>query len=158
MTWSLRLQNGDLVKGKGNSLSVIRGPEKVAQDIFAWLLEPYGTDPLNPTLGSFIEAPEGSVVFVNNQEIILPSNYRDLVISEVKRILSVYRNRQNTRLEVESSLYGGKYTLDDNELINSFSVDWEQVTDTLYIDITLEMYSGDLIDLEVPVDNRSEAF
>lgn len=158
MTWSLRLDNGDLVKGKGNSLSVIRGPEKVAQDLFAWFLEPFGTDPLNPTLGSFIDAPEGSVVFVNNQELILPTNYRDLVISEVKRIIEAYRNRQYARIEVESGLYNGKFTLDENELINSFTVDWEQVTDTLYIDITLEMYSGDLIDLEIPVDNRSEAF
>lgn len=157
MTWSLRLSNGDLVKGKGNSLAVVTGPEKVAQDLFAWFLEPYGTDPLNPTLGSFIDYPEGMVVSLNGEEYVLPRNYRDLVVGEINRLISNYTRRQRIRIRLEAGLYDGKHTLQEDEVISDYEVIAEQVEDTLFISITLTFSDGDSVDLEIPVENRSEA-
>lgn len=157
MTWSLRLSNGDLVKGKGNSLSTVTGPDKVAQDLFAWFLEPYGSDPLNPNLGSFIDYPEGMVVNLNGEEYVLPKNYRDLVVSEINRLLTDYVRRQRVRIRLEAGLYDGKHTLQEDEIIGDYEVIAEQVEDTLFVNITLTFSDGDSVDLEIPVENRSEA-
>lgn len=157
MTWSLRLLNGDLVKGNGNSLSTVTGPEKVAQDLFAWFLEPHGTDPLNPDLGSFIDHPEGVVVYLKGQEYVLPNNYADLVISEINRLLNEYVKRQGIRIRLEAGLYEGKTTFTENEIIDNYQVEYDQVEDTLFVNIYLSFSDGENVQLEIPLDNRSEA-
>lgn len=157
MTWSLRLHNGDLVKGKGNSLAVIDGPHKVVQDLNAWFLEPYGTDPLNPEFGSFIDSEEGIVVSIDGRDRKLPDIYMELVIGEISRIIAAYMNRQYSRLRFESSVYQGSHTFKPNELIEDFGLDWQQVGDTLFVDVLLYLANGEDVQFEVPVVNNSEA-
>lgn len=156
MTWSLLLSNGDLTKGKGNSLSTVTGPEKVAQDLFARFLEPYGFDALNPTFGSFIDFPEGSVVNINGREQVLPKDYRDLVLSEISRLIDDYITRQRIRVRYESNLYNGKTTLTDDEIIANYEVSSAQLEDSLFVNIILTFGNGDNVNLEIPISNQSE--
>ena len=133
MTWSLQVANGDLVKGKGNALQQIRGPEKVAQDVRASITEPYGSDPLNPTFGTFIDLPQGNFVeFQDNDDMVFSTeDYPTLIIDEVNRILENYQAAQLLRLKAEIDFYNGKHTFDENELVDSWEVSAEQVADDM---------------------------
>lgn len=142
MTYSLSLENGDLAKGVRNSLSTVRGAEKVAQDLQCWLLAPYGSDLLQPSYGSFIEYPEGSTVNVAGSAIALPSEVVSIVTSEVNRIVTAYQTIQRVRLEAEAATFG-RHTFSDDEIVADFNVETQQLLDTLYVNITLTMISGD---------------
>jgi hypothetical protein len=156
MTWSLRLENGDLVKGPGNNLETIEGPDKVVQDLLCWIREPYGTDPLNPELGSLIDvAEEGTVVFSNGITNFLPNDYSEMVVSEIRRILSGYQANQMARLKTELHQYNGLYTFSDNEIIEDFNIMYQNDYDTVYITITLQMVSGDYYSVDIPVQSPS---
>lgn len=156
MTWSLRLENGDLTKEAGSSLDIIQGPDKVIQDLLCWIKEPYGTDPLNPELGSFIDSgEEGTVLYANGEVGYFSNDYSQLVVSEIKRIINEYQLRQTTRLRLELQKYNGLYTFSDNELIERFNIFYQNNYDTVFITIDLEMVSGDLYRLEVPVAANS---
>ena len=156
MTWSLRLENGDLVKGPGNNLETIEGPDKVVQDLLCWIREPYGTDPLNPELGSLIDvAEEGTVVFSNGITNFLPNDYSEMVVSEIRRIISGYQLTQMARLKTELHQYNGLYTFSDNEIIEDFNIMYQNDYDTVYITITLQMVSGDYYSVDIPVQSPS---
>jgi hypothetical protein len=156
MTWSLRLENGDLVKGPGNNLDIIEGPDKVVQDLMCWIKEPYGTDPLNPELGSFIDiAEEGTVVFSNGITNFLPYDYSEMVVSEIRRIISGYQANQMARLKTELNQYNGLYTFSNDEIIENFNIMYENDYDTVYIMITLQMVSGDYYSVNIPVQSPS---
>ena len=121
MTWSLRIENGDLVKGPGNSISTITGSEKVVQDLMCHIREPYGTDPLNPDLGSFIYTEEeGTVIYANGVTTFLSDDYSEMVVSEIRRIIEQYQEKQMARLRSELQEYNGLYTFSDNEIVENF--------------------------------------
>jgi len=152
MTWSLRLENGDLVRGSGNSLDTIMGQDKVIQDLFCWIKEPYGTDPLNPELGSFIEiGDESSGVLIDGTVSYFSNDYAEMVVSEIRRIINAYRTKQMARLRVELQQYNGLYTFTDSEIVERYNVFYESNYDILYVTVDLEMVNGDFYRLNVPV-------
>jgi hypothetical protein len=156
MTWSLRIFNGDLVKGNDNSIDVVRGTDKVIQDIMCWIREPYGTDPVNPDLGSFIDTGVGGETFViNNRTVYIPEDFSEMVLSEIRRIMSAYQARQNFRFRQEVSEYGDVVTFDEEEIIQSFVIDYIKDYDTLYITIDLKTVSGGIYSFSVPVQNSA---
>jgi hypothetical protein len=76
MSYSLRVEGGDLVVGNKRALEVVTGKEKLFQDLKLWLLERVGTDPSTPTFGSRLD---GGVV--DGQ--IIPSNEVLHTINEI---------------------------------------------------------------------------
>lgn len=151
MTWSLKLVNGDIAKGRNNSLATTKGSEKVVQDILAELREPFGTNPLTINFGSFLNEEEGTVVQLGNETLILPNSYPLLVVSEAERIISKYRRSQYLRLKMEIDMYG-THTFTDDEIIDSFEVNYQQIDTVLYLEIILYMNSGRIIELPVPTE------
>jgi phage baseplate assembly protein W len=81
MSFSLALQNGDLVQ-RGGRLGIVYGTEKLVQDLNVWLTEGYGGDQMHPEFGSILESYIGT--------IINPATKAE-VRSEVLRVLQNYQ-------------------------------------------------------------------
>jgi len=156
MTWSLKISNGDLAKGYNNNLEIVRGSEKVVQDLMGWIRHPIGTDPLNPQLGSLIEYGEqGKTYMVNNSMVVLPDEYEELVVSEINRLIRHYQSVQNVRVQQEVFKFGRIVTFDQDEIIDNFKVDYIKNYDTLYVSVNLETMSGELYRLNIPIQNEA---
>lgn len=152
MTWSLLIKNGDLVKGKGNKLATVSGPEKVAQDLRIWLLSELGDDPMNPGFGSTIHLSPESFVEMNEDVIFVPEDRFDHIVDEIDRIVGEYQNRQLVRIEQEINLYNGQHTFNEGEIIEEYNIEYESILDTLYVDIHMTMLSREMITVELPVE------
>jgi hypothetical protein len=146
MTWSLKLQGGDLVKGKGNSLSTINGSDKVQQDLKNWILTEFGSDPFAPGYGSIIEHEENTIVKTGEDSsdvLFVPESKLDLVVSEVDRIISRYQALQLVRLQRETVEFNGRHTFSSGEIIQEYEIEYEQITDTLYVDVILTLLNDE---------------
>jgi hypothetical protein len=156
MTWSLQLKGGDLIKGRGNSLATITGSDKVQQDLTHWILTELGTDPFNPGYGSVIDYDADTIVStqVEGEVIYVPDSKLDLVVGEIDRIVERYQARQLSRIEQETVLYNGRHTFSSGEIIQDYQIEYEQVLDTLYIDIRLTLYNNQERAVELTVKNR----
>jgi len=156
MTWSLKISNGDLAKGYDNNLEVVRGSEKVVQDLMCWIRHPIGTDPLNPQIGSLIEYGEqGKTYMINNSMVVLPDEYEELVVSEINRLIRQYQSVQNIRIEQEIFKFGRIVTFDQDEIIENFEVDYVKNYDTMYVSVNLQTISGELYRLNIPIQNAA---
>jgi hypothetical protein len=154
MTWSLRILNGDLAKGYDNSIDTVWGSDKVIQDLMCWIRQPIGTDPMNPELGTFIEIGEAGQTFViNNQMVDLPSDFSQMVLSEIRRVISAYQLDQGTRARDEIAQFGRVVTFQDDEIIGNFTVNYTENYDTLYVTISIDTITGESYTLNVPVQN-----
>lgn len=156
MTWSLKIKGGDLVKGKGNSLSTITSSDKVQQDLNHWILSELGSDPFNPGYGSVIDYESDSIVpfSASGEAIYVHDSKIDLVVSEIDRIIERYQARQLSRMEQESVLYNGRHTFNSGEIITDYEISYEQVLDTLYIDITLTLLDDQEKAIELTLKNN----
>lgn len=156
MTWSLRIFNGDLIKGENNSLGTVWGAEKVIQDILCWIRHPIGTDPLNPKLGSFISyGTEGETYLLNNDTITLPDNYSRMVISEIERIIRDYQSMQGIKIEQELSQFGRIVSFSEDEVIQGFNVKYTENADTLYVTIYLVTASDSSFNIKIPIQGQA---
>ena len=156
MTWSLKISNGDLAKGYDNNLEVVRGSEKVVQDLICWIREPIGTDPVNPDVGSFIQnGIEGETYLVNNNMVVMPNDYSQMVISEISRLIQYYQVVQNTKLEQEIAQFGRVVTFDEDEIIYKFDINYIENFDTLYVAVNLQTITGDVYVLNIPIKSNS---
>jgi len=155
MSWSLALVNGDLVKGPGKSLATVADEYKVAQDLFCWLYHPFGADPINPSYGSFIDSEGGISVNISGKTYFLPTNYADLVKSEINRILNTYTTNQRTKANFQATVYGGNVRLTPNEIISGYSIETQIVDQTLYVSINLTFTGGKEATLQIPLKNVS---
>jgi len=155
MSWSLALVNGDLAKGPGGSLATVTDEYKVAQDLFCWLYHPFGTDPMNLSYGSFIDSPGGFSVNISGKTYYLPTNYADLVKSEINRILNAYTTHQRNKVNFQAQVYGGNVRLSPNEIVAGYTVDTQIVDQTLYVSINLTFTGGQQASLQIPLKNVS---
>jgi len=81
MTYSLKIQNGDLAV-LGNECQIVSDTDKLTQDMTLWLLIQYGSNRLHPTFGSALESYIGSVI---------DSSTQTQVYNEVLRNLNQYQ-------------------------------------------------------------------
>jgi hypothetical protein len=153
MSWSLALVNGDLAKGPGGSLATVTDEYKVAQDLFCWLYHPFGADPMNPSYGSFIDSAGGFSVNIAGKAYFLPTNYKDLVVSEINRILAAYTTNQSTKIKFQGQIYRGNIRVSPNEIISSYAVDSQVIDQTLYVTINLTFSTGSQASLQLPLNN-----
>lgn len=146
MTWSLALANGDLSFAGPGGYATVSGQQKLLQDLRNWLLEPRGTDPVNPDYGSTLDGgtlPDGTVVDPVIGELITAENLLTLE-SEVRRILQAYQQQQLDRITLEAGLYGGKNTFSAGEILQSVeAVNIQQVADMVFVQCVIQTADGD---------------
>jgi hypothetical protein len=138
MTWSLKLQNGDLALG-GKGFQKATDDEKLIQDLRCHLLQKMGENDLHPTFGSLLDGgvmPDGqlkqSLIGMNDQNLAA-----SLIQIEIQRILSNYQDAQLARAK-QDKIHYGKATLTKKEVL--FAINSIQVTanmDNLYVLISL---------------------
>lgn len=91
MTYSLKIQNGDL-SITGSECNIVYGTSKLTQDMEIWLLTRYGSDRMHPTFGSilqsFIGQPMTSVSItqtnIYNEILRVLNNYQSMVYASFK--------------------------------------------------------------------------
>jgi len=154
MSKSLSLVNGDL-EISNRSLQVVKGKDKLFQDLSLYLREKVGTDPMTPTYGSTLD---GGVL--NNQNVapFIGMTLNPLVSgqiqSEVFRIISAYQKQQLAKIKDEASIYQGKNTLDKDEVIYTIdSISTSSVGTTVVVRVTLTTLSNQQINLTLPIAN-----
>lgn len=94
---SVCIRNGDVVLTSNGDMTVLKGRDKLIQDLTFWLLEPIGTDPANPYFGSKLPDLVGTGI---------NSSSKTVVETEVRRVLSNFVAYQ-TRSIQDLSLRGG---------------------------------------------------
>lgn len=152
MTWSLKLQNGDLVIS-GSGLGTADNEAKMVQDLRCQLLEKMGNDVLHPEYGSLIDGgitPDGTV----NESVIAGDDWglaKIKVQNEITRVINDYQRRQLERAKFDRAQYG-KQTLTPREVISGINgITFVESLDQLIVQVHLQTMSGqsETIDLTV---------
>ena len=94
MSFSLAIADGDLVQ-RGSQLSVVHGKDKLAQDVYLWLMERYGGDRFHVNMGSILQDFIGGIA---------SESTRAEVHAEVFRILQNYQAVQLRRFKENPEL------------------------------------------------------
>lgn len=152
MTWSLRLQNGDL-STEGARLGQVTGGQKLVQDLRCALLERRGLDDLHPSFGSLIDG--GVDEFGQETPSLIGSVDWERAVTrvegEIRRIASDHQARQVARAENDRHRYG-ESTLSNSELLLSVrGVEMTQAQDKLMVRVGLETASGEQFSVDVPI-------
>ncbi len=84
MTYSLKIQNGDL-SVTGSECNIVYGTSKLVQDMEIWLLTRYGSDRMHPTFGSVLQDFIG-------QPMSSPTTTQTNVYNEILRVLNNYQS------------------------------------------------------------------
>lgn len=152
MSWSLKIANGDLALG-GASYDTVTGHAKLIQDLRLQLLERMGTDSAHPGFGSLLDggrlgdgteipSPLGSVDW---NRVIL-----DIEI-ELRRIEREYTNKQLARIDTDKHTYRNITLIPEEVLTGISNITFQQVQDTLFVQISLTTASGRQDTLVIPV-------
>lgn len=146
MTWSLKIQNGDLTT-EGARFSTVTREAKLLQDLRLHLLEPLGTDEFHSTYGSDIADVIGSVDW---------DEVATSVHSEITRIVQERQQVQLTRAKTDRYTYG-RATLDPGEvLLNLVGMRMTQVADALVVRVIIQTGKEEQIALDVPLANSNQ--
>lgn len=152
MSWSLRLQNGDLALD-GRAIAQVSGAPKLVQDLKCAILEPRGHDRYHPDFGSIIDGG------YNEQGVYVPSVIGETdwdfvalrVETEIRRICSLHQKAQIERDRNDRVRYG-RSTLDLSEVLEAVTnVDITQSQDTMRVRVSIRTASGRTTSFEVPV-------
>lgn len=123
MSYSLAIQNGDLVK-QGSNLGVVWGIDKLKQDLQLWMTERYGGDRFHKDLGSTLQDHIGSV--------ITPSTKYE-IHTEVLRVLDNYQRVQMYGFKRNPKLYSMEELLE-----NIVNVAVNVTYDTVSVSVSVE--------------------
>jgi hypothetical protein len=152
MTWSLALRNGDLTLSSA-SYGTVTGEDKLVQDLRAFILERMGTDDMHPSYGSLLDGgrlPDGTEKSgpIGSSDI----EFAQLEIeTELRRIISIYQNRQLARAKDDRLTYG-KTTLSKSEVLLAIQgINFRQVGDTLNVQLNLQTAANTTIPLTIDV-------
>jgi hypothetical protein len=139
MSWSLQVNNGDLVLN-GAQFGTVTDENKLVQDFRHFILEKMGTDPSYPWYGSLLDGgvkPNGQVV----ESVIAGTDWGHLKLrieAEIRRIASLYQNQQVERAKRDRDRYN-RSTLSLGEVLAAVnSIDFSQNADALTITIHLQ--------------------
>jgi hypothetical protein len=151
MSWSLRLEHGDLSLS-GASLGTVTNEQKLVQDLRCWILEKMGTDDLHPGYGSLIDggvSPDGTFsmgVVGESLDLVVLS-----VESELRRIVSEYQGQQLSRAKSDRFVYN-KATLTVREVLLSISeITVSLSEDRLNVVLGLQTAAGQNIDITLAI-------
>ena len=151
MSKSLAVEQGDLVLGAGRSFEVVTGKQKLFQDLKLHILEQMGRDPSAPGLGTTFE---GGIV---NGRYIQPTigqadteQIRFDIKRQVANVCRKYQNLQLQKMQREALIYGGRNTLDANEVlskVNSIDVVVDTPTQIL-VKVVVTTIKGEIVPFE----------
>lgn len=153
MSWSLEIDNGDLVFG-GNGIATVTGAHKLTQDLRCAILEPMGIDDLHPTYGSVIDGgmlPDGTY----QDGIIGGTNdayAASFVQSELQRIGSNYQQAQTVRNQNDMTVYGRSTLTPDEVLLALENVQVTAIQNQMMVTVDLQTGSGPL-STSVPISS-----
>lgn len=148
MSWSLKLQNGDLAIGAGQ-FQTISQDSKLVQDFRNFLLTELGSDPLYPWYGSTIDGSESV------QSPIATTDWafaKVQIESEIRRVGAQYQRLQFERAKADRIKYN-KSTLTAAEILAAITrIDFKQKADTLTVKIFFVTATdqGNLIEVTLP--------
>lgn len=152
MSWSLRLQHGDLALS-GASFGTVTNEQKLVQDLRCWVLEKMGTDSLHPGYGSLIDGgvrPDGTLV----EGVIGDSDVDAVLLSveaELQRIVSEYQGQQLNRAKADRFIYN-KATLTTREVLLAItSVQASLSEDRLNIVLSVQTAANSNLDLTIAI-------
>jgi hypothetical protein len=148
MSWSLQVHNGDLVL-LGTTLSTVKGPNKLAQDLRCAILERMGTDESHPWFGSLVDGGISNGMMVPG--LIGTNDIGEAALeieAEIRRIAEIYQQQQLQRLESDRLTYG-KSTLDSGELLMGVNnVQIMQAEDRLLVTASIRTGNDTDVDLD----------
>lgn len=152
MSWSLELRNGDLALG-GSRLGQVTGAQKLVQDLRCKILEPRGNDDMHTSLGSTID---GGIDELGNDIAsvigIADWEYVSLRIqNEIRRITNEHQRVQLARAQDDRYRYGESTLLNTELLVDVTSIQFNQVADTLFVQVQLVTGQGDTIPVIIPI-------
>lgn len=153
MTYSLKLENGDLVPG-ASGLEVVDNAEKMVQDISMELRQRMGSNILHPNYGSLIDGgikADGTTypsIIGEDDFALIDMRVR----SEISRIANNYQSRQLTRAKTDKMNYGSQTLTKGEILLGISSIDIVQNLDTINIEIGLTTGEGASEKIEVILD------
>jgi len=150
MTWSLKLQNGDLAIGP-KGLETVDNENKMIQDLTLELKQPMGSDLNNPSYGSLIDGG------VNSDGVIYESIIGDTdlsmvdlrVRSEILRIVGNYQSRQLARAKADKMKYNSQSLTKGEVLAGIEAIDIKQNLDKLDVKVHLKSASGSIETIEI---------
>jgi len=153
MSYSLRIDNGDLMIGGNRSLEVVTGKAKLFQDLKLWILERIGTDPATPLYGSTLDGG-----FVDGQEYPsfigqIPTQYNlNLIKSEVLDLLHRYQQMQISKMRQELIQYDGKHTLSGDEVLHTIdSVEITNIETLVLVRVKCVTLNKNSINITIPL-------
>lgn len=154
MTYSLNIRNGDLNLGGPKGIATVTGVEKLLQDLRQRILEPVGTDPMNPDFGSALDGgltPDG-VEIVTNIGGQFTGETRANIEAEILRNLQAHQTLQIARIREQQEKYGGKTFFTEREILYRIdSIQSEQIVDTLVIKVIITTAAGQQFSIVQPL-------
>lgn len=152
MSYSLKIQNGDLSIGTGRALDTVSGAFKLGQDLELWVLERLGTDPSTPQYGTSLD---GGVL--NGQAI--PSFIGQMatqvnvnaIQSQINAMLLTYQSLQVAKQQADIAVYGQSTLTPDEILQEITSIQALAVQDQVIVRVTITALSGLQQQLTIPV-------
>ncbi len=154
MTWSFNIRNGDLILGGPGGLATVDGTTKLLQDLRCRLLEPVGTDPVNPSFGSTLDGgiDAAGQEIVSNIGSMISADVQLEIEAEVIRCLQEHQKQQLDRIKAEQQRYNGQTYLTPSEMLYEIvSVESTQVRDTLIVKVQIGTGTGQTISIIQPV-------
>ena len=153
MSYSLRIESGDLMIGSNRALEVVTGKAKLFQDLKLWILERIGTDPATPLFGSTLD---GGVV--DGQEIPsfigqVPTELNlNLIKSEVLDLLHKYQQMQTAKMKTELIEFDGKHTMSGDEVLHTIdSVDIVAINTLVLVRVRCTTLDRNSFNLTIPL-------
>ena len=148
MTWSLKLNNGD-IGVTGGVYDTVTGPEKQVQDLKCWILEPQGNDVMHPDYGSIMTvggtAPDGTFLPTSIGGVFSSEDLMRIE-AEVRRVVGAYQALQKDRLTREAVMFAGKNTFSPGEIcLGIRNVSILQIEDTALCLVSILAGNGDVL-------------
>lgn len=153
---NFRITNGDLVLGVNGRLDMVRGSDKLGQDLTLWTLEPIGIGFTTPSFGSILDSydGEGSHRFIGH-------NIDEAIVSrikaEVERIVGLYQQNQMEGVKLaqmngELSLYQRSEILNEIISIRAFVSDRDPTA--VGVEVKIRTAAGDTVSLFTQIDDE----
>ena len=150
MSWSIRIERGDISVSPASFATVTGGP-KLVQDLRCWILEHMGNDDMHPALGSVIDGgttPDGTEI----AGVIGTDDWREasaFVEAEIRRICREYQKLQLARAK-QDKLTLGRATLIPSEILREVAdIQFSQVGDNLNVYVQIATGTNQTFDLEL---------
>lgn len=153
MTYSLKLENGDLVVG-ASGLEVVDNASKMVQDMTLELKQRMGENILHPDYGSLIDGgvkPDGSAVssiIGESDQTLVEMRIR----SEISRIAGNYQSRQLARAKADKMYYGSQTLTKKEILLGIEAIDITQTGDQMKVKVALTTGEQSVETIEIILD------